>query len=303
MPSHKFSLDDLYTFIKSVEIGSFTSTAKFFSINVTTVARKISNLESYLGVNLIERTNNSFHPTPIGNKIIEQINVANLNLDYVQQVVNNIVYGDSIPGKIFFSLPPGIGINHVSRHIHKFIIANPNVDLNISYQGNCPDLVKDNIDIALVFQPPTKHVNQKVKKIGVLGFKLYCTLSYKEKYGIPNKPSDLVHHRFVGVLNNDLTVRKTVEFTNKLTGEIYSVEVPNKITTNSLINNLELVRSNEMIAAIWDNTEHSIDDNFIQVLDEFEPDNICIYLLKHPYRHDSNIDLLGKFVEEIFHKN
>ena len=296
----KFSLDDLYTFIKTVEIGSFTHAAKFFSINTTTVARKISNLEDSLGVNLIERTNNSFHPTLIGRNIIEQVKKADFSLDQLQQIVKNVVYSDASPGTIFFSLPPGVGINHVSKHIHKFILANPNIHLNISYQSKESELVKDNIDVALIFYPSEKHVNQKIKRIAAFKVKLYCTTKYIEKYGVPQTPHDLMKHQCVGVLTDNLVVRKTITFTHKTTGELFNAEMPNNITTNNLMNNLELIKSDEMIAAVWEKTSLPHESNFIQILTEYEVEPVYLYLLKHPYRQDKSIDLLAEFIEKIF---
>lgn len=296
----KFSLDDLYTFIKTVEIGSFTHAAKFFSINTTTVARKISNLEDSLGVNLIERTNNSFHPTLIGRNIIEQVKKADFSLDQLQQIVKNVVYNDASPGTIFFSLPPGVGINHVSKHIHKFTLANPNIQLNISYQSKESELVKDNIDVALIFYPSEKHVNQKIKRIAAFKVKLYCTTKYIEKYGVPQTPLDLMKHQCVGVLTDNLVVRKTITFTHKITGELFNAEMPNNITTNDLMNNVELIKSDEMIAAVWEKTSLPHESNFIQVLTEYEVEPVYLYLLKHPYRQDKSIDLLAEFIEKIF---
>ncbi len=301
--NNKFSLDDLYTFIKTVEIGSFTHAAKFFSVNTTTVARKISNLENSLGINLIERTNNSFHATPIGKNIIEQVRQANFSLDQLQQIVKNVVYSDSIPGKIFFSLPPGVGINHVSKHIHEFVLANRNIHLNISYQSKEPELVKDNIDVALIFYPSEKHVNQKIKKIAAFKVKLYCTKTYIEKYGTPQTPNDLINHQCVGLLTDNLIVRKTIAFTHQRTGEIINAEMPNKITTNNLMNNLELIKSHEMIAAVWEKTSLPHNRDFVQVLAEYEVEPVHLYLLKHPYRQDKSIDLLAEFIEKIFKRD
>ena len=297
---NKFSLDDLYTFIKTVEIGSFTHAAKFFSINTTTVARKISNLEDSLGVNLIERTNNSFHATQIGRNIIEQVKKADFSLDQLQQIVKNAVYNDSSPGTIFFSLPPGVGINHVSKHIHRFTRANPNIQLNISYQSKEPELVKDNIDVALIFYPSEKHVNQKIKRIAAFKVKLCCTTTYVQKYGIPQTPNDLINHQCVGRLTDNLIVRKAITFTHQTTGEIINAEMPNNITTNNLMNNVELIKSNEMIAAVWEKTSLPNESNFVQVLAEYEVEPVYLYLLKHPYRQDKSIDLLATFIEKIF---
>lgn len=61
--NNRFSFDDLYFFYKAAEIGSYSLAAKFFSVNSTTVSRRIIALEDSLKVKLVEVSNNSFSLT------------------------------------------------------------------------------------------------------------------------------------------------------------------------------------------------------------------------------------------------
>jgi hypothetical protein len=133
--------------------------------------------------------------------------------------------------------------------------------------------------------------------------KLYCTKTYIEKYGTPQTPNDLINHQCVGLLTDNLIVRKTIAFTHQRTGEIINAEMPNKITTNNLMNNLELIKSHEMIAAVWEKTSLPHNRDFVQVLAEYEVEPVHLYLLKHPYRQDKSIDLLAEFIEKIFKRD
>jgi len=298
---NNFSLDDLYTFIKAVEIGSFTNTAKYFSVNNTTISRKIANLEDMLGVKLVEKTNNSFHPTIVGKRLFDQIYDSSFNFGELQLLVRNIIDDDLVPGALTIVVPLGVGLYRISPHLHGFMLTNPRIRLNLCYQNSEPELVKSNVDLAIISCLTGRHVNQKFKKIASFPVKLVCTRKYKEKYGIPQTPQDIIRHQCVGLLDDNFSVHHRMNFIHRKTGSRIEIEMPNNITTNSIINNIELVNTNEMIAGIADYGDFfAANDQYIQVLPDYELDPYILYLLKHPYRQDKAIDLFATFLEALF---
>jgi DNA-binding transcriptional LysR family regulator len=299
---NKISLDDLFTFIKAVEIGSYVLAAKYFAVNSATISRRISNLELSLGqVKLVEKTNNSFYPTELGKQLIALVlSDANCDFNRLLHSLQNLPTTDRLLKKnLLLVIPPIIGLLTVTKYLHKFFLANPNINLNICYQNKEPDLVADNVDIAIVLYSPGKRLNQKFKRIGVLSSKLFCTQQYINKYGIPKTPHELIQHNFVGLISDDFNILKKIKFTHVKTGEILEVGMPNRITTNSTLNNAELINSGEVIAGVLDIPFIlSRYNNFIEVLPEYTPEQFPIYLLKHPYREDKYIDLCASFLEE-----
>lgn len=304
LPQRDFSLDDLYVFSKAVEIGTFTDTAKFFAVTISTIGRKIANLEDALGVKLIEKTNNSFHLTRIGKIVNDRVNEAKVGLGELKVIVKECIYHDTTPGELTIMMPPSIGANLISRYIPPFIRENPRLKLNICYQNKEPELVKDNIDVAIVPHITEKHVNQKFKKIAAYPIKLFCTKKYQEKYGIPVTPEELPQHLVVGILTDSLIISDTIDFTHIHTKKIYTISMPNYITSNNTLNNLELIRSDEAIGWAWDFSnliEHNKD--LVQVLPDYKQAPLTFYLLKHPYRKDKNLDIFANYIEDIFRQS
>lgn len=301
---HDFSLDDLYVFSKTAEIGTFINAAKLFSVSNTTIGRKIANLENDLGVKLIEKTNNSFHLTPIGQKVNHILKESKVGIHELKSLIQDCVFNDVIPGDLTIAIPPGIGEHLISKKIPQFIRENPLLKLNICYQNKIPDLLKDNIDIAITPHYPIKNLNQKVKKIGSYPIKLFCTKQYQQKYGIPNTPDELVNHMVVGIITDYLVVSQVRTFEHVMSKETYEVEMPNFVTSNNTINNIELIKSNEVIAWTWSFSNFLDHENdFVEVLADFKQEPLSFYLLKHPYRDDKNLTIFAEFIEKVFQES
>ena len=64
-------LNDTLIFVKVVEHGSFVSAAKSLRLPKTTVSRKVQELESRLGAQLLHRTTRKLGLTEAGNVYFE----------------------------------------------------------------------------------------------------------------------------------------------------------------------------------------------------------------------------------------
>ncbi len=59
-------LEDMKTFVRVVEAGSFTAAAEQLRMARSAVSRRISDLEHYLGVRLLQRTTRRLNITETG---------------------------------------------------------------------------------------------------------------------------------------------------------------------------------------------------------------------------------------------
>src|SRR5215469_17301427 len=97
-------LNSLMLFAKVVEANSFSEAARRLNVPVSTVSRRIAELEAQLGVRLLERSTRSLRLTEIGSE----------GLDYAQrgaevsQAVDDIVSKrlSSVSGTLRLSAPP-----------------------------------------------------------------------------------------------------------------------------------------------------------------------------------------------------
>ncbi|HFC92420.1 MAG TPA: LysR family transcriptional regulator, partial [Leucothrix mucor] len=59
-------LNAMALFVRVIEYKSFTETSKRLGIPISTISRKVSELEKYLGIRLIERSTRNLRLTETG---------------------------------------------------------------------------------------------------------------------------------------------------------------------------------------------------------------------------------------------
>jgi DNA-binding transcriptional LysR family regulator len=132
-PAHAPGLADLRAFIAAAELHSFAAAAKSLHLSVPAFSRRISNLESRLGVRLFDRTTRSMELTPLGNRFLREVTAAVHDLDRSVlglRDVAQLTAGDVTIGCVFSAVHhflPGVIDTYRARH--------PNVLVRIIEQG------------------------------------------------------------------------------------------------------------------------------------------------------------------------
>src|SRR5271167_5246040 len=99
-------LNSLKVFAEIVEAGSFSEAARRLKMPISTVSRRIAELEDQLGVRLLERTTRSLRLTELGAEVLEHaVRSAELS-DAVESIISNRLSDAS--GTLRLSAPPSI---------------------------------------------------------------------------------------------------------------------------------------------------------------------------------------------------
>ena len=98
-------LNSLAIFAKVVETRSFSEAAKRLKMPISTVSRRVAELEDQLGVGLIERSTRNLRLTDVGAEIFEPQRSAETS-----ETVGNIVSNQlsTVSGVLRLSTPPSI---------------------------------------------------------------------------------------------------------------------------------------------------------------------------------------------------
>ncbi|MEO8670779.1 MAG: LysR substrate-binding domain-containing protein [Tahibacter sp.] len=185
-------LNDTLIFVKVVEHGSFVAAAKSLRLPKTTVSRKVQDLETRLGAQLLHRTTRKLGLTEAGNVYFEHCQRIARELDEAESAVGQLQRGPR--GWLRFTAPYSIGITWIAPLLGEFHALHPEVRVEMMLTNEPLDIVDKEIDVALrVGHLPDS--NLVARRLSVFRTQVYASPIYLERHGEPLQPEDLQHHR------------------------------------------------------------------------------------------------------------
>ena len=185
-------LNDTLVFVKVVELGSFIAAAKALRLPKTTVSRKVADLETRLGAQLLHRTTRKLGLTEAGNIYFEHCQRIARELDEAESAVGQLQGGPR--GWLRITAPYSMGIERISPLLGEFHARHPEVRVEMVLTNEPLDLIGKEIDVALrIGNLPDS--NLVARKLTVFRTQIYASLEYLERHGEPLHPDDLQHHR------------------------------------------------------------------------------------------------------------
>lgn len=185
-------LNDTLIFVKVVEHGSFIAAARSLHLPKTTVSRKVQDLESRLGAQLLHRTTRKLGLTEAGNIYYEHCQRIARELDEAESAVGQLQGGPR--GWLRFTAPYSIGIEKISPLLGDFHALYPEVRLEMVLSNEPLDLIDKEIDLALrIGRLPDSTF--AARRLAALRTQVYASPDYIARHGEPLHPDDLLHHR------------------------------------------------------------------------------------------------------------
>src|SRR5579871_2227682 len=99
-------LNSLAIFATVVDANGFSEAARRLNMPVSTVSRRITELEDQLGVRLIERSTRNLRLTDVGSEVLEQARRSLELNESVRNIVSNRL--SNVSGLLRLSAPPSI---------------------------------------------------------------------------------------------------------------------------------------------------------------------------------------------------
>lgn len=212
-------LDDIVLFLKIIELGSFRKAADFSRISLSTMSKRISNLEERLNHKLMIRNAKNITLTEYG----VVINTKFQNLLTLSKKIENINNGfkiqeNNIDNCITIYLGVNIAHSLINHHLDFFLEANPSIKLNIIYQINpgSDDDIKGNI-ILTTHLLENKDYTTHLLRNEYLQF--YCSRDYVKVYGVPQNISELSEHKLIGGISEHHSPVNHIVMKNMFTNE------------------------------------------------------------------------------------
>jgi DNA-binding transcriptional LysR family regulator len=177
-----------------IEAGSLSAAGRRLGIPLSTVSRKISDLEAHLGTQLLVRSTRSLSLTEAGKtyatatrRILEDIAEAERAAAGEYAVVK---------GELVITAPIVFGRLHMVPVVTAFLAAYPETDVRLVLADGLLHLVEDHIDLALRIADLPDSSDIAVK-VGTVRRIICASPDYLERRGRPKHPGDLADHDVV----------------------------------------------------------------------------------------------------------
>ena len=183
-------------FTKVVEQGSFVGAARLLRLPKTTVSRKVQELESRLGAQLLNRTTRRLGLTEAGNIYYEHSQNIARDLSEAESAVSQLQAGPR--GWLRFTAPYSIGIDKIAPLLGEFHALYPEIQVEMLLNNESLDLIGGEIDVAIrLGELPDS--NLVARRLGVLHTQVYAGQAYLERHGEPQHPDELTDHRVLAL--------------------------------------------------------------------------------------------------------
>src|SRR5690606_16307876 len=178
-------LNDTLVFVKVVELGSFTAAARTLRLPKTTVSRKVHELETRLGAQLLHRTTRKLGLTEAGNIYFAHCQRIAHELDEAESAVGQLQAGPR--GWLRVTATHAIGNIWLGPLLGEFHARHPEVRVELLLSNDNLDIVAGEIDVAMrIGRLPDS--NLAARKLSVFRTAVYATPEYVERFGEPLHP-------------------------------------------------------------------------------------------------------------------
>jgi len=187
-------LNALVIFAKVVEAKSFSEAARRLRMPVSTVSRRVSELEDQLGVRLLDRSTRALRLTDLGSEVLEHAQRSAEVSEAVESIVSN--RRSNVTGTLRLSAPPNISDTLISPLVTAFQASYPNVRVQILIAERYVDHISDGVDI--VFRlGALKDSSLVARRILTYRHQLVASPDYLKNCKPPETPQDLLGHRLI----------------------------------------------------------------------------------------------------------
>jgi DNA-binding transcriptional LysR family regulator len=227
-------LNSLVVFAKVVEANSFSEAARRLQIPISTVSRRIAELEEELGVRLLERSTRNLRLTELGAEVLEYaIRTAEIG-EVVQNIVSNRLA--TVSGTLRLSAPPTISDTLLTPIVTAFQASYPDVRVHILVTERHVDHIAEGIDLAFRIGP-LKDSSLVARKVLSYRRQLVASPDYLRRCKPPEAPRDLLEHRLLAFwrreteaswtfVHRDGATKETITFQPYLTMNDYAGLAP-----------------------------------------------------------------------------
>lgn len=183
--------EDIEVFAAAVSAGSLAGAARRLGLTPMVASRRLSSLETSLGVRLLHRTTRSLSLTPEGETFLPY---AEALLESKREAITRLrsETGTAL-GLLRVSAPVAFGVRFIAPIIPEILEQNPEMRIALDLTDSLPDLVATGTDLAIRIAK-LRDSSLIAQKLADNPRILVASPAYIGRYGAPVSTKDLLRH-------------------------------------------------------------------------------------------------------------
>ncbi len=186
-------LNDLYYFAMVVEHGGFAAAERALGIPKSRLSRRISQLETDLGVRLLQRSTRRFAVTDVGQSVYRHAQSMLAEASAAREVVDRL--SAEPRGVVKASVPVGVAQQLMPKLLPEFLARYPDVRVQLHVSNRRVDVINEGFDVAIRVRTRFDDDGSLVmRSFGQIQELLVASPRYLDRAGRPSMPEDLGTH-------------------------------------------------------------------------------------------------------------
>lgn len=183
------SLQDLEIFVRTVDTGSLSATARTLDITPAAASAALKRLEHELGAELFVRSTRSLRLSPQGEMFLQQCKPALLALQQAKLTLSSGLR--AIEGVLKLSMPSDLGRNVLLPLLEVFLQQYPNVHLRLQLSDRLANVYSEPVDAAIRYGTPPDSNLVALSLAPHVRRVLCASPKYIKQRGAPQSPHEL----------------------------------------------------------------------------------------------------------------
>ncbi len=267
---------DLAFFSVLARVGSLSAAARELGISTPAVSKHLAQMESRIGVLLLNRTTRRMSLTPEGELYVEHARRILGGIDELEQALG--VVKATPKGLLRVNATLGFGRSHVAPQISRFTRKFAQVEVQLQLSVEPPPLTDDAFDVCVRFGAPPE--SRVVARRLAANRRLLCAApAYLARHGTPRFPEDLARHQCITIRQGNQAYGVWRLTGRGRRGTSQSVKVGGALSTNDggIAVNWALDGHGILMRAEWDIVRHLRSGRLVQVLPQYETPDADIF--------------------------
>lgn len=187
--------DEYAAFLAIADAGSFADAAARIQRHPSVVSKRISSLESRIGIRLIERSTRQLRLTEAGLRFLDRLTTVTKLIEEAEHEAGE--RSPIVTGALRIALPGALGRLWLSPLMTEFAVRHPSLSVTTEYSDVYVDLVAGGFDAAI--RVGALEDSRLVARRLCSHTRILCASpAYVDAHGMPRHPAELSGHTCLG---------------------------------------------------------------------------------------------------------